>query len=193
MNRQELIEKVNTYPNSDKLPVYVEADDVSDGSLLINGKWENSLYSWGIIDHDGKWIFFLTDEERGYVTAAEIFDTESEACGYAAERLLIKAKSLTEKTPSERLVRFIQKRFKYSEENAAKAVIYLLSEPDIFAEFYDYAIRDEFPSKNAVEAAGFTARNIHNNYGATPVEAYIYLAYLRKDPEKALAQLKEMK
>ena len=191
MNRQELLEKIKLYPNTKKLPFYVEVEDIHDGMLLIDNKWMNYQYAWGIIDHEGKWIFFLTDEERGYVTAAYSFNTEAEACEYAAERLLIKAKSLTGTNPTEELVRSIQQRFNYTEEYAAKAVFYLLETPDIFDEFYMYIQNESFSSENAIRESGYTAKEICKSFNATPLEAYIYLAYLRKDPETALKRLNQ--
>ena len=192
MNRQDLVEKVKSYPNSNNLPVYTEAEDINDGMLLIDGKWINKPYAWGIVEHEKQWIFFLTDEERGFVLAAKSFNNESEACDYAANRLLIKAKSLQEWTLGERLVYFIRKEFNYTEENAIKAVIYLLSEPDIFDEFFRYVRNDRFTPDNQIEELGYTAEKIHMSYGASLLESYILLAYLRKDPEKALSQLKSV-
>lgn len=39
MTIKELLDKINALPNKDRLPRYIEIEDISDSQVLVDGKW----------------------------------------------------------------------------------------------------------------------------------------------------------
>jgi len=78
----------------------------------------------------------------------------------------------------------------YSEKLLNKFVDTLATHRDIFIEFYDYVLYEEF-TESAIKVEGYTAEYLHKNYPLSPLGAYNYLISLREQPEKALEDLKK--
>ncbi|MBP3322080.1 MAG: hypothetical protein J6M12_06970 [Clostridia bacterium] len=76
----------------------------------------------------------------------------------------------------------------YSEKRLDLIIQKLNSHKDVFFEFYEYVLYEEF-SDNPIVVEGKTARYLASNYPLSPLGAYNYLIYLRDMPEKALADL----
>lgn len=90
MTLNKLLQEITKLNNVDKLPKYVKVSDVSWSQIMINNKWQNSVYKWGICKKDKKYIYFETDDERGYVFNLKYFNTEEDAVQYAYNVLLLK-------------------------------------------------------------------------------------------------------
>lgn len=90
MTLSELLQEITKLNNVDKLQKYVEVSDISCYQIMINNKWQNSVYRWGICKKDKKYIYFETDDERGYVFNLKYFNTEEDAVQYAYNVLLLK-------------------------------------------------------------------------------------------------------
>lgn len=94
MTIDKLLQEITKLNQIDKLPTYIEVSDVLNdvfGSrIMINNEWQNRVYSWGICKKDKKYIYFETDDERGYILNLKYFDTEEEAVKYAYNVLILK-------------------------------------------------------------------------------------------------------
>lgn len=77
----------------------------------------------------------------------------------------------------------------YSEKRLDRIIEKLEKHGDIYFEFYDFVLYEEF-ADDCVCVEGFTAEQLTNNYPLSPLGAFNYLIYLREMPEKALADLK---
>jgi hypothetical protein len=77
----------------------------------------------------------------------------------------------------------------YSEKRLSSIITKLLTHKDIYFEFYDFVLYEQFP-EDAIVVEGFSAQQLATNYSLLPLGAYNYLIYLREEPEKALADLK---
>lgn len=89
MTLNKLLKEIKKFNKVDKLPEYVKVSDVSCRQIMINNKWQNSVYKWGICKKGKKYIYFETDSERGYVFDLKCFDTEEDATEYAYNVLLL--------------------------------------------------------------------------------------------------------
>lgn len=101
MTIDELLQEIKQLNNSKKLPKYIETTDISESKVEINSKWQNVLYSWGICKKDDKYIYFVTDDEQGYIWYSKTFSNEEDAVQYAHKQLIIKYKSLIGETVQE--------------------------------------------------------------------------------------------
>lgn len=43
MTIKELLDKINDLPNKDRLPHYIEIEDISDSQVLMDGEWGNEV------------------------------------------------------------------------------------------------------------------------------------------------------
>lgn len=86
MTKNELLEWYKSL-QSEKMPRYIEIEDVNDTQLFVNGKWQNVVYSWALLFDGNKWKYAETDSERGYVFDFKTFDTENAAVEYAKKIL----------------------------------------------------------------------------------------------------------
>ena len=64
----------------------------------------------------------------------------------------------------------------------------LSSCPDILNEFYFYVRNDRFKTFYPIAEYRLTAAKLCETMGLTPVEGYLYLVFLREEPEKALKE-----
>ena len=77
----------------------------------------------------------------------------------------------------------------YSERKLSSIITKLIAHKDIYFEFYDFVLYEQFP-KDVIVVEGLNAQQLTANYPLSPLGAYNYLIYLREMPEKALADLK---
>ena len=192
MTRQEAIEQIKAMECYRKLPKYISVSDISESQVKINEKWQNVLYSWGIIYKDDKYIYFETDDEKGYVFSRKQFENENDACEYALESLKIINDALKNpSTPLDMAVRYIRRKYGYSEELAEEMAKRINRYEDIFEEFYNYIHKGKFRKRDwtVVEEKGYTAERLVSEYNLSPLGAYNYLVYLRENPMEALSDL----
>ncbi len=79
---------------------------------------------------------------------------------------------------------------KYSEKRQTEIIEKLNKYRDLFFEFYDYILDEQFVKDDvAIKIEGFTAKSLATKYPLSPLGAYNYLIYLRETPQKALADL----
>jgi predicted Zn finger-like uncharacterized protein len=90
MNRIELAVWINSKEN---LPQYIEVNYINEYQVNINGKYQNYINACGIVNQNRKWMYFETDDERGYLSHYRPFDTEEDACEYAQQQCMIKLKA----------------------------------------------------------------------------------------------------
>lgn len=116
----ELVEKIMEKAEKAEVAIreYIDVEDISDSQLCIDGTWSNRTSAWGICRKDGKWVYFETDDERGYICGRKVFMTEKEACEYAYKDLSI----AIEAEQAERAIRYIQNVYGYSRERAVEIV-----------------------------------------------------------------------
>ena len=79
---------------------------------------------------------------------------------------------------------------KYNEDRIIEIIEKLKKYGDIFFEFYDFVLYENFPTEDRIEVEGYTAEKLYNTTMLNPLGAYNYLIYLRDNPEEALAYLK---
>ena len=81
---------------------------------------------------------------------------------------------------------------KYNEDRIIEIIENLKKYGDIFFEFYDYVLYEEFIEDGLV-VEGYSARQLYEISRFNPLDAYTYLIYLRDNPQEALKQLKQVK
>lgn len=86
---KELIEALEQqHPKvANRIPQFLEVESVTQSTVVIDGRARTWPCIWGIVEQDAKWIWFETDDERGYIWIRQEFDTIKEACASAKERL----------------------------------------------------------------------------------------------------------
>lgn len=185
----ELMEKLDEEIglHNEGIPGYVQVEDISDSQVCIDGKWRNVPSSWGICWKDGKWVYFETDNERGYICGIKKCMTEEEVCEYAYEDLKCRAEAEEENEPEDIACRYIQEEYGYTEEDAEEMVQKIQEDKEVFEEFYNYLFSGEYCNSewDSVEAAGYSARRLVEKEGFTPVAAYRFLVELRENKEEA--------
>lgn len=187
-------ELLKWYESIDKsgVPRYIEISDANASQIFFNGRWQNAIYVWSIFFDGKNWKYVETDSERGYVFGLKSFSSENEAVEFAKD--ILNRKSMASKRSSrfEMLQRYIQQKYGYSDKKASSVLNQMVSYEDIFEEFFNYARIGKFckMNKTQTQICGYTAETLHRDYNLSPLEAYNYLVYLKKDPENALADLK---
>ena len=63
----DLLNEIKQQPNGHRLPTFIDVEGIMESQLIIDGVARNRPCAWGIVEQDGKWIFFFTDDERGYI------------------------------------------------------------------------------------------------------------------------------
>ena len=79
---------------------------------------------------------------------------------------------------------------KYNEDRIMETIEKLKKYGDIFFEFYDFVLYENFPTEDRIEVEGYTAEKLYNTTMLNPLGAYNYVIHLRDNPEEALAYLK---
>ena len=192
MTINELLQEIEQFNNADKLPKYIVASDISDSQIKLDSEWKNIIYAWGICKKVDKFVYFETDNERGYVSNSRNFSNEESAVQYAYDALKIINDSLNSNSLNDMAVRYIVNNYKYSEKRAEKMVMQMASHIDIFEEFSNYMRIGKFRKKDRsqTQIEGYTAERLCNEFNLSPLGAYNYLVYLREEPTNALADLK---
>lgn len=57
---------------------FIDAQDI-DHSVYVDGYWSTYISSWGLLEKNGEWVYFETDDERGYVYGSQRYKTLEEA------------------------------------------------------------------------------------------------------------------
>jgi molecular chaperone GrpE (heat shock protein) len=78
-----------------------------------------------------------------------------------------------------------------TQEEAKEAYKKLATQWDILNEFYFYVKNKRFKTFHPRTVEGIPAKHLYETICDTPLSAYLYLVYLREDPEKALAEYEE--
>lgn len=193
MSIEELIKKIESINEANILPKYIDSDDISDSQVKINGEWKNSIYSWGILNRDSEYIYFETDDERGYLSFVKKFESESGACEYVYNSMLSKYNARKKSSTLDMAVRYIEKTYEYSEKRAKMMAEQIYKHDEIFEEFFNYMRIGKMRKKDRsqVEVCGYTAERLYNEYDLSPLGVYNYLVYLKEEPQRALEDLKQ--
>ena len=125
----------------------------------------------------------ITKEECRRIMAGEI--TMEGVVGRYENLGLLSPKRLRD-TLLENYLRTVSR---YTQKEAEQAVAKIALHRDIYLEFYDFVMNEEFPEEGAVRAGGFTARRLAADYALSPLDAYRCLIRLREDPGRTLAWL----
>ena len=88
---------------------------------------------------------------------------------------------------------YCQEKENKTKEEANEIFARLNSCFDLLNEFYFYVKNGRFTTFYPITDGGLTAEEISNTIGITPLDAYLYLVYIRKDREKALAEYEALK
>ncbi len=194
MNVIELVAKIEEERKKAdvQLPRYIDVQDIDESRVCINGKWTTDISVWGICRKDGKWIYFETDNERGYISGIEKYETEEEACEDTYE-YLIDAIRAEQDGYSDRdmSIRYMMNRNGYTEEKAVRTTDIVIEQEDIFEEMFNYMriSRYGMNGKETIQVLGYTAENLVKEKGFSPIAAYRFLAELRKKPDEMKERL----
>lgn len=194
MNITELMKKLKDKKNSEGLR-YIEVEDISDSQVCIDGAWCNVPWAWGICQKDGQWVYFETDNERGYICGIKTCMTEEEVCRYVYEDITGKAEEAEEEEdePQDIARRYIQKEYGYSEKEAGEIIQQISEDRDVFEEFYNFLFSEEYCNSEweSVEVGSYSAKQLVEEEDFTPVAAYRFLVELRENREKAEKALRD--
>lgn len=78
-----------------------------------------------------------------------------------------------------------------TQEQAKEAYKKLSTQVDLLNEFYFYVKNKRFKAHYPRTVHGIPAKHLYETICDTPLSAYLYLVYLREEPEKALAEYEE--
>ena len=193
MKLEEYRKKLEQEPQKNRLPHYIEVEDVNEWGLRKNGKWFVIPNCWGVVHRDGKYLFFITaDDDIGRIWHTEEREDEESLVEYIKQRFDIKMAAVPVSTDSDLMRRFIQRVYGYSESQAADVVARFSEYKDIFDEFRNFQRHHVMEQKrgNKVEEQGYTAEKLVEACHLTEVEAYQFLIRLREEPEAALKDLR---
>lgn len=76
---------------------FVDAQDINYSTICLDGNWTTYPGVWGLCEKDGEWIFFQTDDERGYICGIRRYDTLEEAVKEIYENYKIHIKARAQK------------------------------------------------------------------------------------------------
>ncbi|MDE5781643.1 MAG: hypothetical protein K2I03_09250 [Lachnospiraceae bacterium] len=167
------------------MPKYIDAEDMEDGQICIGGKWVCRSSAWGICFKNGSWIYFSTDDERGYISGIKQLGSEEEVCdyvyGYMKNKIHAQNDGYTQKDMASR---YMMNKYGYTKEKAAQTAEMIMKHEDIFAEMFNNMRLNQFRG-NLINIEGYTAEELVNNDGFTEVAAYRFLVELRENHEEA--------
>lgn len=155
------------------LPKYTEKQ-------VSSGRGERC--AWGLTDTQNSWLYWETDG-KGEICDRKKFPNEYSAVVYAREILENRIREAEHCTPYDRAVKYIQEEYGYSGAESARLVDKIFACPDIVGEFLEYICMGEYCRKGAAEIHGYTAEVLDRKYGFPPLDAYIMMTYLKKEPE----------
>ena len=171
--------------SGEKLPRFIDVEDISDSRVCIDGTWTTETSAWGICWKDGEWVYFETDNERGYICGITRYATEEEACENTYKYLSNAIKAEQEGySHRDMAVRYLMNKNGYEKELAVRTVDTVIKHEDIFEEMFNYMRLNQFRG-NLINIEGYTAEELVNNDGFTEVAAYRFLVELKENPEEA--------
>lgn len=151
---------------------------------LIERYGKPYLHFWGGREDDISCEFPVSEED-----AENVLQDVS-----VIEELLAKAKTQIPWTAESfyriGIMEFLQHRANLSEKRTEYSYQKLARHSDIRKEFYFYIMNNDAFLKNLITIEGFTAKRLITEYPFAPSGAYLYLVYLREQPEEALDNLK---
>ncbi len=193
MKLAEYRKELEKQPSKSALPHYIEVEDLNDWGLQKDGKWFVIPNCWGVVHKDGKYIFFVTDDDSiGRIRHTEEREDEDQLVEYIKDRFdITMAAAAHVSTDSDLMRRFIQRVYGYSENQAANVVAQFSRYKDVFDEFQNFQRHHRMEQKrgNKVTEQGYTAEKLVEAYQLTEVEAYQLLVRLREEPKAALKDL----
>lgn len=161
------------------MPKYIDAEDIEGGQICIDGRWVCRPSVWGICFKNGSWIYFSTDDERGYISGIKQFCSEEEVCdyvyGYMKNKIHAQNDGYTQKDMASR---YMMNKYSYTKEKAVRTAEMIMKHEDIFAEMFNYMRLGRFRG-NLINIEGYTAEELVKNEGFTEVAAYRFLVELR--------------
>lgn len=77
---KKLVERITKEARDAKVDImqFIDAQNITN-RVNVNGNWSTYVSSWGLLEKDRKWVYFETDDERGYVCGIEEYKTLEEA------------------------------------------------------------------------------------------------------------------
>lgn len=175
------------------LPRFIDVEDISENRVCIDGIWTTEVSAWGICWKDGEWVYFETDDERGYICGIERYQTEEEACNDTYKYLKNKIKAEQDGySHRDMAVRYMMNKNQYTNDYAVKTTDTVIKYEDIFEEMFNYMRISEYgiKGKEPLEVNGYNAESLVEKEGFTPVAAYRFLAELRENKDMAENALK---
>lgn len=164
----ELVEKIMEKEEKAEVGIrqYIDVEDISDNQLCIDGTWGNWPSAWGICRKDGKWVYFETDDERGYICGRKMFMTEKEACEYAYEDLSIAIKA----EQAEHAIRYFQNEYGYSRKKAVEVVSEIEKQEDMGKAIKEWNGQKKQDSREDIKMDQYAEELFKNcnRYGAMP-------------------------
>jgi len=89
------------------------------------------------------------------------------------------------------IVEHCKEQCNMSYEQAKNVFNKIRSQYDIVNEFYFYVINKKFKTFYPRTVQGISAKQLYETICKTPLDAYLYMVYLREEPEKALKEFNE--
>lgn len=189
MNIIELVTKIKEKEGKEgvRLPRYIDVEDISDSRLCIDGTWTTETSAWGICWKDGEWVYFETDDERGYICGITRYETEEEACDDTYKYLSNAIKAGQEGySHRDMAARYMMKKNGYEKKVAVQTVDKVIKHEDIFEEMFNYMRISEYGIRGKeLHESGYSARKLVEEEGFSPVAAYRFLAELRDNRDEA--------
>lgn len=197
MNIIELVTRIKEKNRKSgvKLLRFIDVEDISDSRVCIDGTWTTETSAWGICWKDGKWVYFETDSERGYICGIERYETEEEACNDTYKYLSNAIKAEQEGySHRDMAVRYLMNKNGYEKEVAVWTVDTVIKHEDIFEEMFNYMRISEYGIRGKeLNEGGYSARQLVEEEGFSPVAAYRFLAELRDNKDEAEKALRNGK
>ena len=204
MKLEEYLQELEKEPFKNELPAYMTAEDLNENLVKIRGEWCAIPDIWGVIKKDGKYIYFRTDDEKGYIWDREEREDEDSLVEYIKQRFDIKLAVAAEGpvTEEDMMCRFLVEDYGYEEKDAIDIVNRLHTQEDIYDEFLDFQRYREFSvlgyigeTYKSMEAElctvveGYTAEKLVKKYDYTEPEAALMMIELRENPKEAKKKL----
>lgn len=198
MNIIELVSiiKEETLKAGVGMPRFIDVEDISESRVCINGIWKTEISAWGICWKGGEWVYFETDNERGYISGIERYKTEEEACNDTYKYLSNKIKAEQDGySDKDFAIRYVQNEYGYSKKESEETVEEIMEQEDVFKEFYNYLVEDEYCNDEGetIVVSGYSAQRLVEKEGFTPVAAYRFLGELRENKDEAEKALRSGK
>lgn len=187
MRKEEFINRVNA------MGIKVEDFGIYPG--ILNKK----QYSMGTYCNNGEWVLYSVDERNNMSESLRgdedmVFDRLFRKLFVRLDEQNYINDSITKdivKTTQDELFRFFKKKYSMEDWELKETWDYLLQDFRVMNEMKYYATNGSFvPEKDAYVVEGYTAEKIFEETYLDELGAHNYLIYLKRNPKKALADLK---